>query len=324
MTARLISTERTALRTPLPESIVPPDGTWGRTTAQHLVHWAIYLSLVDAGNEPSAREIGALLTRAIQISPLNPTARLALAQFEQRANGGSISAQSLGLSRDAVSLSWCASRLLAAGNKDEARTMYARAILVATSDEPSREVAPRFSDDPRIGRYLLPGEEPVRDIVKEMLSRSEWTFSEWSTVLPTTPTVSLAVGRLLREQDRSEADEQLEQILNDQQPSEGAKPPDPLVLAARAEALALRSRWRDAEEKYRLAIDLIDDETIKRAWWFNLADIAQRLDDEGLRQTALRAALAVATNDDIARRVTEIQRTMNARPISRPRGTKAN
>ena len=81
------------------------------------------------------------------------------------------------------------------------------------------------------------------------------------------------------------------------------------MLAARAEALALKSRWRDALEQYRLAIDLIDDETIKRSCWFNLADIAFRLDDEAQRQAALRAALAVATSDDITRRVTDKERS---------------
>ena len=52
---------------------------------------------------------------------------------------------------------------------------------------------------------------------------------------------------------------------------------------------------------YRLAIELIDDDTIKRSWWFNLADIELRLDDESQRQTALRAALAVSPSDDISR-----------------------
>ena len=66
-----------------------------------------------------------------------------------------------------------------------------------------------------------------------------------------------------------------------------------LALAARAEAFALKSRWKESEQQYRRAIELIEDETIKRSWWFNLADIELRLDDESQRQTALRAALAV-------------------------------
>ena len=35
---------------------------------------------------------------------------------------------------------------------------------------------------------------------------------------------------------------------------------------------------------------------IRRSWWFNLADIALRLNDETQRQAAIRAALAVSTS----------------------------
>src|SRR5204862_8240557 len=131
--------------------------------------------------------------------------------------------------------------------------------------------------------------------------------------------------RRRREQGRGEAETLLGRILDE---GEGRAPAaadaaDPRTLAARAEALALRSRWRDAEQEYRQAIERIDNETIRRSWWFNVADIAFRLNDEGQRQTALRAALAVTNSDDITRRATLIQRAATTRSRLRL-GAKAN
>jgi hypothetical protein len=258
------------------------------------------------------------------VSPLNPTARLALAQIDQRASGATPALRDLGLSRDAVSLSWCAKRLLAGGRKDDAKRMYGKALALLTFDEVAPRSVPRFSDDPAVARYLLPGEERVRDILRELLAKNEWTISEWSEILPRDPTAALAAARLLRELGRSEAGALLDLVLADRQQMAGAGTSGALARAARAEAFALASRWRDALEEYRLAIEQIDNKTIKRSWWFNLADIALRLDEEGLRQDAFQAALAVASSDDIARRVTDIQRSNSVRPRARTRGPKAN
>ena len=68
---------------------------------------------------------------------------------------------------------------------------------------------------------------------------------------------------------------------------------------------------------YRLAIELVDDEKIKRSWWFNLADIELQLQDETQWQSALRAALAASPADEISRRATEAQR-LNSRRDRRP------
>ena len=58
-------------------------------------------------------------------------------------------------------------------------------------------------------------------------------------------------------------------------------PADPRLLAARAEALpSLAVAPKEAAEQYRQAIELADNDLIRRSWWFNLADIALRLDDE--------------------------------------------
>ena len=83
-------------------------------------------------------------------------------------------------------------------------------------------------------------------------------------------------------------------------------------------------RLKDAEQEYRQAIELVDNDVIRRSWWFNLADIARRLNDESQRQTALRAAGAVASSDDISRRVISIQRAADSlAPMSIP-SAKAN
>jgi hypothetical protein len=128
--------------------------------------------------------------------------------------------------------------------------------------------------------------------------------------------VLLATARLLHEEGRSESESLLDELIGD---GRGAAEPadDPRLLAARAEAMGLRSRWREAAELYRAAIERVDNDLIRRSWWFNLADVAQRLDDEGQRQAAFRAVLAAHGSDDIARRVSQIQRSGDARPRAR-------
>jgi tetratricopeptide (TPR) repeat protein len=323
MTGRLMGGEGRAQRGGLPESIVPPDGTWTRSTAQHLAHWAIFKSRDEQGQAASPLEVASLLNRALQISPLNPTARLALAQLEPPELGAPISQRALGLSRDAISLSWCARRLMAAGDKEGALKIFEKALSVATRDLPSRAAMPQFSDDPSVPRYLLPGEERVRDIVLEMLAKDEWTFREWSAALPKDPRTILAAARMLKKKGSSETDTLLDLVLDDHHLNEGSRATSALARAARAEALALKSRWRESEEQYRLAIEAADDDTIKRSWWFNLADVELRLDDEIQRQSALRAALADAS-DEISRRATENQGANSTRPLSVSSGPKAN
>jgi hypothetical protein len=212
---------------------------------------------------------------------------------------------------------------MTAGDKEGALKLFEKALTLATREEPSRIATPLFCDDPNVPRYLLPGEERVHDIVREILANDEWTFREWSAVLPRNPECMLAAARLMKSRGKSEADTLLDLILADRQPREAGMMTTPLARAARAEALALKARWRESEEEYRLAIEAVDDDMIRRSWWFNLADIERQLDDETQRQTALRAALADA-RDDISRRAIEIQRPNSARSLTRPSGPKAN
>ena len=140
-------------------------------------------------------------------------------------------------------------------------------------------------------------------------------------MLPESPIVLIATARLLREQGRGEAETVLDLHPRKNGDSAGLRHrPDRSRLPHCAEAFALRSRCTEARQLYRQAIDLIDDPTIQRSWWFNLADIAYRADDETERQAALRSASAVAFSDDITRRATDIQRAT----LTRSTGVKAN
>jgi tetratricopeptide (TPR) repeat protein len=325
VTHRLMTPDGSGRRRPLPASVVPPDGRWLTTTAQHLAHWAIFLRGSEADPDRPAPDLSSMLTRALQISPMDPMARLALAQDEQTGSRAPASIRTLGLSRDAVSLAWSARRLLGAGKKDAALRLYEQALTVASANGLSRTATPRFHDDLATQRYLLPGEDAVRDIVADMASRGDWTFREWSKGLPQNPTVLIATARLLREQRRDEALPLLELLLKaDGAPSMGGAA-DPRALAARAEALAMMgSRLKDAEQEYRQAIERVDNDLIRRSWWFNLADIARRLNDESQRQSALLSAMATRTSDDISRRVISIQRAADSlAPMTIP-SAKAN
>ncbi len=302
VTQRLLWPDTSPRRKGLPDSVVPPDGRWMTTTSQHVAHWAVFLGGREGdANRPGA-DVSEMLTRSLQISPLNPTARLALSRLEPASGGRSARPSgSLGLSRDAVSLAWSARRLLDAGKKDAAIRLYGRALSAASTGGYSRSVTPRYSEDENASRFLLPGEDAVRDIVSEM-DAQDWTFREWSRALPQNPTVLLATARLLREKRRAEAEPLLARLVEGQVTSTTGDGIDPRAVAARAEALALASRLKEAEQVYRQAIELADNDMIRRSWWFNLADIAQRLDDETQRLVAIRAAIAVVPSDEITRR----------------------
>lgn len=319
VTRRLLAVDGSARHRPLPETLQPPGGRWIRTTAQHLAHWAIASAAAEPADEQRAPDVVATLTRALDISPLNPTARLAMSQLEGTGGEGQGRIRGLGLSRDSVSLAWSARRLMDSGKKEAALRMYHRALAAAADGGLSRSVTPRFAEDvqPRRVYYLLPSEDAVRDIVAELATRGGLDFHEWSQALPHNPVVLLATARILRERDRPEADALLDRILGDDWGAAGRTPVDPRLLAARGEALMLRGQWPEAAEQYRLAIDRVDSDLIRRSWWFNLADIAQRRGDESQRQAALRAALAASSSDDISRRVGLLQKSADAKP--RPR-----
>ena len=96
-----------------------------------------------------------MLARALEVSPLNPTARLAMAQLDEPGPEGQAPLRGLGLSRDSVSLAWSARRLLAAGKKETALRLYGRALSAAAGGGLSRTATPRSGEDSGLPPLLL-------------------------------------------------------------------------------------------------------------------------------------------------------------------------
>jgi tetratricopeptide (TPR) repeat protein len=148
----------------------------------------------------------------------------------------------------------------------------------------------------------------------------------WSGAVPDDAIALLAAGRVLHEQGGSEAQPMLQRII-DRLREIGSPERDaarPIEHAAAAEAYALLSEWKESEQEYRLAIEQTSDLTTRRSWWFNLASVAQHLDDETQRTAAIEAALEAPTSDDISRRALEFRRAVEPFGRLRSSGTKAN
>jgi tetratricopeptide (TPR) repeat protein len=305
---------------PLPETMVPPEPSWWQTTPQHLAQWGVYLGRLGA-EEDRAEDARSMLEGAVRISPIHPTARLARAELAAETEGP---ARSLGLSRDAASLARTARSLRLAGKQGAAIRLYREALQIAGRPDPTTAPEPVFDEDPAVRRYLLPGEAAAAAVVRELFGDPSRSFQEWSDAVPETTIARLAAARLFREQGRPEAEALIAQVIDADRAGPEAAPERAIRHAAAAEAHALLSRWRDAEGRYRQAIDAMDDAVVKRSWWFNLASIAHRLDDETQRQAALQAALDAPASDDISRRAMEFQRA--SEPVARLRSgaTKAN
>jgi len=319
----LTRSENQGREKPLPESVVPPQSSWWKTTPLHLAEWGVYLgrTRTDDDRTDEGRE---LVEAAVRISPINPMARLARAQLASKSSKSTSRALDLGLSRDAVSLAWSARALRHAGKKESAIRVYRQALQIACDNDLAPASKPTFNDEPNVRRYFLPGETTARAIVQELITDADWTFQDWSEALPKNTVAILAAVRLLREHERPEAQALLKQILNQKQEIVSTGAEGAVHTAMIAEAHALLSQWREAEQQYHQAIDRISDLTIKRSWWFNLASVALQLNDEAQRKVALEAALEAPTSDDISRRALELQRASEPLGRLRSSGTKAN
>ena len=142
VTDRLLASDRTTQRSPLPDSVAPPEGGWMISTP---ATWR------------TGRFSSAGLRVKTTIRPRNQrlfwSALFRLHRSMRRRDWPwpsssrlnstpSVSLRSLGLSRDAVSLAWSARRLMAAGKKEDALKLYGRALSVAL---PERVVSSRRS-----------------------------------------------------------------------------------------------------------------------------------------------------------------------------------
>jgi len=319
----LTRSENPGREKPLPESVVPPESSWWKTTPLHLAEWGVYLgrTRTDDDRTDEARE---LVEAAVRISPINPIARLARAQLASKSSESTSRALDLGLSRDTVSLAWSARALHHAGKKESAIRVYRQALRIACDSDLGPASKPTFNDEPNVRRYFLPGETTARAIVRELIANADWTFQDWSEALPKNTVAILAAARLLREHERPEAQALLKQILNQEQEIASAGAERAVQTAMIAEAHALLSQWREAEQQYHQAIDRISNPTIKRSWWFNLASVALQFNDEAQRKVALEAALEAPTSDDISRRALELRRASEPLGRLRSSGTKAN
>ena len=321
--ARTLSTEK---EKPLPASVAPPEPSWWQTTALHLAQWGVYLGRAGSA-EDSTGEARDLLEAAIRISPINPTARLARAQLGGQSAESAGPAWNLGLSRDAVSLAFSARASVAAGKKagrdPGLRTGPPDCLPASTSRRWPTWVS---TTTPAFAAISCPGRRPRLRSSASLPPTPTGRSRNGPRRCPGTRVAMLAAARLLREQGKPEAQKLLEQILDEgQEGSTGDDERDRAIrLAMRAEAHALLSQWDEAEQRYRQAIDRIQDPTIKRSWWFNLASIASQLNDEAQRKAALAAALDVAASDDISRRALELQRASQPLVRLRSGGTRAN
>lgn len=297
---------------PLPEWVTPPDLKWWKTTPEHLLLWAMERDrTVD---DPAAsEEAQEFLSAASQGAPMHARVRFARARSGGEEEQGAALASSLGSSRDVVTLAWTAHQLLAAGKKEAALETYHAALVMASKADPARVAAPRFNDDSKVRRYALPAEDLIGPIVFDMAAHDGWTYAEWSTALPDFAVVPLAAARALRERSSPDALSPLEAIIDkaDLPPPDGV--PVAVHIAAQAEAFALMTKWDEAEARYRQAIELMPNLAIRRSWWMNLADIAQRLNNESNRQKALEAAKGMDPNDEITRRASELLRPYGVR-----------
>ena len=297
--------------TPL-ELAEPADTRWWKTTAGNLVQWAMYRDRAEG--DPRATEAAwELMGAARRVSPLHAAARFASARPIAAGAGPAPLVQSLGLSRDVVALAWTGHQLLKAGKKEPAARAYRSALIMASEADLERLPEPAFNDDRQVGRYALPYEDLIGEVVREMASCREWTFDEWSKALPPLAIVRLVAARVLRERGDADAERALDAVVAEADAPTEPGPGLALHLAAQAEALALRSRWKDAEERYQRAVELMPDDTIRRSWYVNLADLELRLNDEPKRRRALEAARGLSRNDEISRRVNDLLKAFGGR-----------
>ncbi len=320
---------------PLPEWVVPPSPGWWRSTPRHLTNWAAFLGR-SADSFEHAVEIRELLDGAVAASPVYAPARLALARLEEggREASGEPSTRGLALSRDPVAMAWTAHKLLKAGRKDVALPLYRQALELATEAELSHETVPKFTEDETRRRYLLPGEEAAREILAGLVADRGLKFSDWSSILPEGTVAPLVAAQLLRDESRRDAESSIDLILQaparDSEPEDADRSAEAIRHAVRAEALAMRSNWKEAEKEYREAIDGMEHQATCRSWWLNLADIELSLKNDTQWQEAIKNALASApTSDEIARRAADLRRGQRppAEQTSRVRsaaGLKAN
>lgn len=297
-------------RKPLPEGVAPGRSSWWATTGSHLLEWAAYLdrSATDPSQMDESRE---LLARSVEVSPLQPGARLTMARPLPVEPATPTMLRALGQPQDVAALAWSGRKFLELGQREPALKAFKAALRMASAVDPTRgpQRPPLFLDDPEIQRYALPGEDQIALVVRVLASQELLTYQEWSKAVPAGTAAPVVVARILRQLSHPDAKPALDEVLADAtRPPRMAEAEGAVSLAIQAEALALNDQWAEAEARYRLAIDLMPVDMIRRAWWLNVADLNLRLNEEPKRLKALELAKSDDLRDEITQRAVALQK----------------
>ena len=98
-------------------------------------------------------------------------------------------------------------------------------------------------------RYALPYEDLIGVVVRDMAAQEEWTFEQWSGALPRFAVAPLVAARTLRERGAPDADRPLDVLLARAEATTPEGVSTAVHLAAEGEALALKARWTEAEQR---------------------------------------------------------------------------
>ena len=302
----------------------PPAPTWWRSTAGHLFLRALAESEAGAvarvPDPDRADLVAMLLHTARDASPLRADVRYALATIPAAEPRDGL-ANALGTSRDVLALSRLGALALESGQSRTALLHFGEALAMAAQADLGRLDAPTFLPEPEVRRYALPHEGLIGLVLDPMVAHRGWAFDDWSGALPGGAVAPLAAARRLRALGRSaEGDRALGLALERAQEPAPDGSSEAIQVAAEAEALALRGRWDEAEGRYRLAVDLMPDDVVRRSWWMNLADLYLRLGDDSARRDAWEAARGPDPREEITARAIgdQVQAGIGLAGASRP------
>jgi hypothetical protein len=292
----------------LPQIQSEPSAAWWRTTSRHLFLHALAKER-GSQNAENAEQVDFLLHAARNASPLNPSVQYGQAQHRRAAGPAIALNERFSLSRDVVSQTLLGHRLLEAGKIAEALRVYSDALNAAVRAHLVDLDLPSFRDDADHPRYRLPAQDLIDPIVDRLADQNNVPFSEWRSALPAGPLVHLAAAEALRRHRRAdEANQALGFALDQAGEPRPAGCFSALHEAACAEAFAFKEHWSEAVAHYRQAIELADVDAIRRSWWFNLADLYLRLDDDAHKRLAWEYAKCALPNDEITERTMALQK----------------
>jgi hypothetical protein len=302
---------------PLIDPTLIPRGGWWFSTASHMATWAVVLERANDGGDHS-EDVRSLIAAAREASPLAARARFNVEAPEGAA--GTVAPNDfseIGRTRDVVSLMSTARRLREAGKVEASIRAYRSAMEIALTAGREGLEPPAFDETNQVRRYALPHEALFSLVVRNMAERGEWSFEQWTSALPPSAVASWVGSKVLaRMQKKTEADGLADLAIRqaDLTPPAGYDPVE--HRAAVAEALAYRGRWTDASEQYRQAIDQVDNDAIRRAWWLNLSELAHRMSDTAAQARAIEAAQSPDTVDEITQRARKYQENLS--PVYSP------